>query len=68
MQFPILISKTETFYTAIAPALALVSYGQCREEAENRLREQEGSILTKTRKPALYQIFVPSLHRYHRWE
>jgi hypothetical protein len=39
MQFSIHIRKTETFYTAIAPALALVSYGQCREEAENNLQE-----------------------------
>ena len=39
MQFSIHIRKTETFYTAIAPALALVCYGQCREEAENSLQE-----------------------------
>ena len=39
MQFSIHIRKTETFYTAMAPALALVSYGQCREEAENSLQE-----------------------------
>jgi hypothetical protein len=39
MQISILTRKTETFYTAIAPALALVSYGQCREEAQNNLQE-----------------------------
>lgn len=36
----ILALKTETFYTACSPELGLVSFGQCWEEAVNRLQEE----------------------------
>lgn len=32
-------TKTETFYTSCSPELAVVSYGTCREEAENSLAD-----------------------------
>ena len=40
MQFSILTTKTESFYTACSPELALISYGACRDEAINNLQAQ----------------------------
>jgi len=40
MQFSILTTKTESFYTACSPELALISYGVCRDEAVNNLQEE----------------------------
>lgn len=36
----ILALKTETFYTACSPEHGLVCFGQCWEEAVNRLQEE----------------------------
>jgi hypothetical protein len=40
MQFPIFTAKTESFYTACSPELEVVSYGECRDEAVNNLRDE----------------------------
>lgn len=40
MQFSIFIAKTEGFYTACSPELAVICYGKCRDEAVNNLREE----------------------------
>jgi hypothetical protein len=40
MQFSIFTTKTESFYTACSPELALITYGECRDEAENNLRDE----------------------------
>ena len=40
MQFSILAVRTESFYTACSPELALFSYGRCREEALNNFQDE----------------------------
>ena len=40
MQFSIFTAKTESFYTACSPELAVISYGECRDEAVNNLRDE----------------------------
>ena len=40
MQISIHTLKTETFYTACSPELAIISYGRCREEALNGLQDE----------------------------
>ena len=40
MYFSILTAKTETFYTACSPELAVITYGECRDEAVNNLRDE----------------------------
>jgi predicted RNase H-like HicB family nuclease len=39
MQFSILTAKTESFYTACSPELAVITYGECRDEAVNNLQD-----------------------------
>ena len=40
MRFSILTAKTESFYTACSPELAVITYGECRDEAVNNLRDE----------------------------
>ena len=40
MQFSIFTAKTESFYTACSPELAVITYGECRDEAVNNLRDE----------------------------
>ena len=40
MHFSIFTAKTESFYTACSPELAVITYGECRDEAVNNLRDE----------------------------
>jgi hypothetical protein len=40
MNFSIFTATTESFYTACSPELAVVTYGECRDEAVNNLRDE----------------------------
>ena len=40
MNFSILTAKTESFYTACSPEMAVITYGGCRDEAVNNLRDE----------------------------
>jgi len=40
MPLPILTLKTGSFYMACVPDLAVISYGDCLDEAVNNLREK----------------------------
>ena len=40
MHFSMFTAKTESFYTACSPELAVITYGECRDEAVNNLRDE----------------------------
>jgi hypothetical protein len=40
MNFSIFTAKTESFYTACSPEMAVITYGECRDEAVNNLRDE----------------------------
>ena len=40
MPFSIFTAKTESFYTVCSPELAVITCGECRDEAVNNLRDE----------------------------
>ena len=49
MHFSILTAKTESFYTACSPELAVTSYGVCQDEALNYGRTHPATPLPQLR-------------------